>query len=82
MSQAAQAQYLSRFYLMAAKAGIAGVFWFQSQAHSSSATSVNDNYAVVTADGTTRHQHIAPALHPAPFGQSSVPCRHAPRCRC
>jgi hypothetical protein len=59
VSLAAQAEYLSRFYLMAAKAGIAGVFWFQFQAHSPSASSVDDNYAVVNYDGTTRPAYAA-----------------------
>lgn len=54
ISQATQAQYLSRFYMMAARAGVAGVFWFQLQAHSSSDTAINNNYALVNPDGTTR----------------------------
>ena len=59
VSQAAQARYLSGIYTMAARAGIAGVFWYQFQARGSSATSVNDNYAVVNSDGTTRRAYAS-----------------------
>ena len=59
ISQTTQAQYLERAYMMAARAGIAGIYWYQFQARSVSASSVNDNYTVVNPDGTPRPAYAA-----------------------
>ena len=72
ISQATQAKYLERFYMLAAKDGVAGVMWFQFQAHTSSATSVSDNYAVVNYSGTTRPAYASLSRIGAALDQGSV----------
>ena len=51
VSEATQASYLERAYLDAASRGVAGIFWFELMEASTSSTSLNGHYGLVTLDG-------------------------------
>jgi hypothetical protein len=58
VTEAQQAQYLSRAYLDAAANGVKGISWYNLREFGTSTSSI-DNYGLVTADGTRKPAYTA-----------------------